>query len=180
MAALLHGPVQASLYAAAMGVAQTKNLSVDYLAKVQTDIEDALEQLNNPNRLQTETLLTVLNQIKDLWSDSVDIAIAIPAELEATITNELLTCEATIELTRELVTNSIKHGKATKVEVKISAIDQARFNVEVIDNGSVFAQEASPGYGTKVLNELSLTWERTRSDDTTRACAQMVLAGGSV
>ena len=180
MAALLHGPVQASLYAAAMGVAQTKNLSVDYLAKVQTDIEAALEQLNNPNRLQTETLLTVLNQIKDLWSDSVDIAIAIPAELEATITNELLTCEATIELTRELVTNSIKHGKATKVDVKISAIDHARFNVEVIDNGSVFAQETTPGYGTKVLNELSLTWERSRSGDTTRACAQMVLAGGSV
>ena len=180
MAALLHGPVQASLYAAAMGMAQTKNPSADYLAKVQKDIEAALEQLNNPNRLESETLFSVLNQIRDLWSDSVEIEIAIPAELEETITKELLTCEATIELTRELVTNSIKHGKANKVSVNISSIDASRFRVEVSDNGLAPKPESTPGYGTRVLNELSLKWERVRLGDTTRASAEMVLAGGSV
>jgi signal transduction histidine kinase len=180
MAALLHGPVQASLYAAAMSMAQTNNSSPEYLSKVQQDIEAALEQLNNPNRLESETLLSVLNQIKELWSDSVDISIAVPKELEQDITNELLTCEATIELTRELVTNSIKHGKANKVSVEISAIDASRFRVEVSDNGLALNPEATPGYGTKVLNELSLNWERVRSGDTTRASAEMVLAGGSV
>jgi signal transduction histidine kinase len=180
MAALLHGPVQASLYAAAMGMAQTNNSSPEYLSKVQQDIEAALEQLNNPNRLESETLLSVLNQIKELWSDSVEISIAVPKELEQDITNEPLTCEATIELTRELVTNSIKHGKANKVSVEISAIDASRFRVEVSDNGLVTNPEATPGYGTKVLNELSLNWERVRSGDTTRASAEMVLAGGSV
>jgi signal transduction histidine kinase len=180
MAALLHGPVQASLYAAAMGMAQTNNPSPEYLSKVQQDIEAALEQLNNPNRLESETLLSVLNQIKDLWSDSVEISIAVPKELEQEITNEPLTCEATIELTRELVTNSIKHGKATKVEVKLSAIEPNRFSVEVSDNGLAPNPEITPGYGTKVLNELSLNWERTRLGDTTRASAEMVLAGGSV
>ena len=180
MAALLHGPVQASLYAAAMGMAQTNNPSPAYLAKVQQDIEAALEQLNNPNRLESETLLSVLNQIKDLWSDSVEISIAVPKELEEEITNEPLTCEATIELTRELVTNSIKHGKANKVSVEISAIDASRFRVEVSDNGLAPNPEATPGYGTKVLNELSLNWDRVRSGDTTRASAEMVLAGGSV
>jgi signal transduction histidine kinase len=170
MAALLHGPVQASLYAAAMGMAQTSNPTAEYLAKVQRDIESALEQLNNPNRLESETLVSVLHQIRDLWSD----------ELEQAITSEPLTCEATIELTRELVTNSIKHGKANRVQVSISSVDNSRFGVEVIDNGSAPDPEAEPGYGTKVLNELSLKWERTRSGDTTRAYAEMVLPGGSV
>ena len=180
MAALLHGPVQASLYAAAMAMAQTNNSSPEYLSKVQRDIEAALEQLNNPNRLESETLLSVLNQIKDLWSDSVEISIAVSKELEQEITNEPLTCEATIELTRELVTNSIKHGKANKVSVEILAIDASRFRVEVSDNGLAPDEEATPGYGTKVLNELSLNWDRVRSGDTTRASAEMVLAGGSV
>lgn len=180
MAALLHGPVQASLYAAAMGMAQTSNPTAEYLAKVQKDIESALEQLNNPNRLESETLVSVLNQIRDLWSDSVEIKIEIADELEQAITSEPLTCEATIELTRELVTNSIKHGKANRVQVSISSIDNSRFGVEVIDNGSAPDPEAEPGYGTKVLNELSLKWERTRSGDTTRAYAEMVLPGGSV
>ena len=180
MASLLHGPVQASLYAAAMGMAQTSNPTAEYLAKVQKDIESALEQLNNPNRLESETLVSVLNQIRDLWSDSVEIKIEIADELEQAITSEPLTCEATIELTRELVTNSIKHGKANRVQVSISSIDNSRFGVEVIDNGSAPDPEAEPGYGTKVLNELSLKWERTRSGDTTRAYAEMVLPGGSV
>ena len=180
MAALLHGPVQASLYAAAMGMAQTNNPTAEYLSKVQKDIESALEQLNNPNRLESETLVSVLNQIRDLWSDSVEINIQIADELQQAITNEPLTCEATIELTRELVTNSIKHGKANQVQVRISSIDKSRFGVEVIDNGSPSDPEAEPGYGTKVLNELSLKWDRTRSGDTTRAYAEMVLQGGSV
>jgi signal transduction histidine kinase len=180
MAALLHGPVQAALYASAMGMAQTNNPTPEYLAKVQKDIETALEQLSNPDRLESETLLSVLNQIKELWSDSVEIQIEIPAELEAAITKEPLTCEATIELTRELVTNSIKHGQASKVEIKISEIDSSRFSVVVTDNGNAPEGSATPGYGTKVLNELSLNWERTRSGDTTRSYAEMVLAQDSV
>jgi signal transduction histidine kinase len=180
LAALLHGPVQAALYASAMGMAQTTNPTPEYLTKVQKDIETALEQLNNPNRLESETLLSVLNQVKELWSDSVEVEIEIPAELEATITKEPLTCEATIELTRELVTNSIKHGHARWVKVDINQIDPTRFSVEVTDNGKALVEGATPGYGTKVLNELSLNWERTRSGDTTRSYAEMVLAPDSV
>jgi signal transduction histidine kinase len=180
MAALLHGPIQAALYASAMGMAQTNNPSPDYLTKVQKDIETALEQLNNPNRLESETLLSVLNQIKELWSGSVEVEIEIPTELELAITNEPLTCEATIELARELVTNSIKHGQASKVKVTINQIDPTRFSVEVTDNGKALIEAATPGYGTKVLNELSLNWERTRSGDTTRSYAEMVLAQDSV
>ena len=180
MAALLHGPIQAALYASAMGMAQTNNPTPDYLTKVQKDIETALEQLNNPNRLESETLLSVLNQVKELWSGSVEVEIEIPAELEAAITHEPLTCEATIELTRELVTNSIKHGQASKVKVTINQIDPTRFSVEVTDNGKALVEGATPGYGTKVLNELSLNWERTRSGDTTRSYAEMVLAQDSV
>ena len=180
LAALLHGPIQAALYASAMGMAQTNNPTPDYLAKVQKDIETALEQLNNPNRLESETLLSVLNQIKELWSGSVEVEIEISAELELAITNEPLTCEATIELARELVTNSIKHGQASQVKVSINQIDPTRFSVEVIDNGKALIEGATPGYGTKVLNELSLNWERTRSGDTTRSYAEMVLAQDSV
>ena len=180
MAALLHGPVQAALYASAMGMSQTKNLTPEYLSKVQKDIETALEQLSNPNRLESETLLSVLNQIKELWSGSVEVEIKISAELEAAITKEPLTCEATIELTRELVTNSIKHGQASRVKVTIDQIDSTRFSVEVTDNGKALVEGSAPGYGTKVLNELSLNWERTRSGDTTRSYAEMVLAQDSV
>lgn len=180
MAALLHGPVQASLYAAAMGMAQTDNPSAEYLAKVQKDMESALEQLNNPNRQESESLISVLNQISDLWSDSVTVTVDISTELELAISKGPLTCEATIELTRELVTNSIKHGGASRVDVRIFSIDSNRYGIEVLDNGSSSNLDATPGYGTKVLTELSLIWDRARIGDTTRSYAEMVLAQDNV
>ena len=180
MAALLHGPVQASLYAAAMGMAQTANPSADYIAKAQKEIETALDQLSNPDRLESETLMSVMNQVKDLWSDSVEIQISIPNDLEAAISQEPLTLDATIEIARELVTNSVKHGKASKIEVYFSYLKDGNFSVEVLDNGTVFSESSNPGYGSKVLTELSLKWERTRSGDTTRSYAEMVLGRDSV
>jgi signal transduction histidine kinase len=136
--------------------------------------------LSNPNQFESETLSSVLNQVRDLWSDSVEVKIDIPAGLESAITSEPLTRDATIELTRELVTNSIKHGQATQVLVTINQIDPNRFRVEVSDNGEAPNEATTPGYGTKVLNELSLNWGRTRSADTTRAYAEMVLSRDSV
>ena len=180
MAALLHGPVQASLYAAAMGMAQTANPSAEYIAKAQKEIEAALDQLSNPDRLESETLMSVMNQVKDLWSDSVEIQISIPNDLEAAISQEPLTLDATIEIARELVTNSVKHGKASKIEVLFSYLKDGNFSVEVLDNGTVFSESSNPGYGSKVLTELSLKWERTRSGDTTRSYAEMVLGRDSV
>jgi signal transduction histidine kinase len=180
MAALLHGPVQASLYAAAMGMAQTANPSAEYISKAQKEIEAALDQLSNPDRLESETLMSVMNQVKDLWSDSVEIQISIPKDLEAAISQEPLTLDATIEIARELVTNSVKHGKASKIEVLFSYLKDGNFSVEVLDNGTAFSESSNPGYGTKVLTELSLKWERTRSGDTTRSYAEMVLGRDSV
>jgi signal transduction histidine kinase len=180
MAALLHGPVQASLYAAAMGMAQTANPSAEYIAKAQKEIETALDQLSNPDRLESETLMSVMNQVKDLWSDSVEIQISIPKDLEAAISQEPLTLDATIEIARELVTNSIKHGRASKIEVLFSYLKDGNFSVEVLDNGTAFSESSNPGYGTKVLTELSLKWERTRSGDTTSSYAEMVLGRDSV
>jgi signal transduction histidine kinase len=180
MAALLHGPVQASLYAAAMGMAQTTNPSADYISKAQKEIEAALDQLSNPDRLESETLMSVMNQVKDLWSDSVEIQISITKDLEAAISQEPLTLDATIEIARELVTNSVKHGRASKIEVLFSYLKDGNFSVEVLDNGTAFSESSNPGYGTKVLTELSLKWERTRSSDTTRSYAEMVLGRDSV
>jgi len=168
------------LYAAAMGMAQTTNPSADYISKAQKEIETALDQLTNPNRLESETLMSVMNQIKDLWSDSVEIKISIPKNLEAAISQEPLTLDATIEIARELVTNSVKHGKASKIEVIFSYLKEGNFSVEVLDNGTVFSESSNPGYGTKVLTELSLKWERTRLGDTTRSYAEMVLGNGNV
>jgi len=174
-ASILHGPVQAALYASAMRISQAVSPTVELIAEVEKDIQDALEKLNNPSNLELESIKDVLSQIAEIWSDSAEISIEIDPKLENQISRQPLATEATLEVVREFITNAMKHGKASKVDVQIGAIDNSRFFIEVKDNGSKIDHPAKPGFGSKLLSELSLSWSRSRIKDTTVCYAEIVL-----
>jgi signal transduction histidine kinase len=174
-ASVLHGPVQAALFASAMKLSQDEKPTPKLVAEVEQDIQSALEKLNNPSNLELADVSAVLNQIIDIWSDAADISIQIPEELEAAIAKQPLTSEALIEISREFITNAIKHGKASKVSLEVSRLDGARIAIEVIDDGQGLPPGAKPGFGSKLLTELSLVWRQTRVGDATRSYAEIVL-----
>lgn len=174
-ASVLHGPVQAALYASAMKLAQTSSPTTQLVADVEKDIQEALEKLNNPSNLAGEQISQVLNQIVDIWSDVATIDIDLPKDLEAAIANQPLASEALIEITREFINNAIKHGKATKLSVKVVRIDENRFFIEVFDDGQGVPPGAKPGFGSKLLTELSLEWNQLRIGNQTRSYAEVVL-----
>lgn len=174
-ASVLHGPVQAALFASAMKLAQDEKPTPKLVAEVEQDIQSALEKLNNPSNLELADVSAVLNQIIDIWSDAADISIQIPEELEAAIAKQPLTSEALIEISREFITNAIKHGKASKVSLKVSRLDGFRIAIEVIDDGQGIPPGAKPGFGSKLLTELTLVWRQTRVGDATFSYAEIVL-----
>jgi signal transduction histidine kinase len=145
------------------------------VAEVERDIAAALEKLNNPSNLEGENVSEVLNQIVEIWSDAAQISIEIPEALQTAITKAPLTSEALIEISREFITNAIKHGKASKVSLKVSRLDGARIAIEVVDDGQGLPPGAKPGFGSKLLSELSLVWRQTRVEDTTLSYAEIVL-----
>jgi signal transduction histidine kinase len=174
-ASVLHGPVQAALFASAMKLSQEQKPTPELVAEVERDIAAALEKLNNPSNLEGENVSEVLNQIVEIWSDAAQISIEIPEDLQTAITKAPLTSEALIEISREFITNAIKHGKASKVSLKVSRLDGARIAIEVVDDGQGLPPGAKPGFGSKLLSELSLVWRQTRVADTTLSYAEIVL-----
>jgi signal transduction histidine kinase len=174
-ASVLHGPVQAALFASAMKLSQEQKPTPELVAEVERDIAAAIEKLNNPSNLEGEDISDLLNQIVEIWSDAADISIEIPETLEAAIAKQPLASEALIEISREFITNAIKHGKASKVSLKVSRLDGTRIAIEVIDDGQGLPPGAKPGFGSKLLTEMSLVWRQTRVGDTTRSYAEIVL-----
>jgi signal transduction histidine kinase len=174
-ASVLHGPIQAALFASAMKLSQEQKPTPELVAEVERDIAAALEKLNNPSNLEGENVSEVLNQIVEIWSDAAQISIEIPEDLQTAITKAPLTSEALIEISREFITNAIKHGKASKVSLKVSRLDGARIAIEVVDDGQGLPPGAKPGFGSKLLSELSLVWRQTRVGDTTLSYAEIVL-----
>jgi signal transduction histidine kinase len=158
-----------------MKLSQESKPTPQLVAEVEKDIAQALEKLNNPSNLEGEDISDLLNQIVEIWSDAADIAIEIPEALEAAITKRPLASEALIEISREFITNAIKHGKASKVSLKVSRLDGARIAIEVIDDGQGLPPGAKPGFGSKLLSELSLVWRQSRVGDATVSYAEIVL-----
>jgi signal transduction histidine kinase len=158
-----------------MKLSQEQKPTPELVAEVERDIAAALEKLNNPSNLEGENVSEVLNQIVEIWSDAAQISIEIPEDLQTAITKAPLTSEALIEISREFITNAIKHGKASKVSLKVSRLDGARIAIEVVDDGQGLPPGAKAGFGSKLLSELSLVWRQTRVGDSTMSYAEIVL-----
>ena len=174
-ASVLHGPVQAALFASAMKLSQTEEPTTELVAEVEKDIQNALEKLNNPSNLDREGISAVLEQIVDIWSDAASITIDLAPELEQAISPQPLTSEALIEISREFINNAIKHGKADLVSLRVFRLDPYRLAVEVTDNGQGLPPGAKPGFGSKLLTELSLNWKQSRVANQTVSYAEIVL-----
>ena len=174
-ASVLHGPVQAALFASAMKLSQEQKPTSELVAVVEQDISAAIEKLNNPSNLEGEDISDLLNQIVEIWSDAAKITIEIPEPLEAEIARSPLASEALIEISREFITNAIKHGKASSVSLKVSRLDDLRIAIKVVDDGQGLPPGAKPGFGSKLLSELSLVWRQTREGDSTLSYAEIVL-----
>jgi signal transduction histidine kinase len=174
-ASVLHGPVQAALFASAMKLSQEQKPTAELVTEVEQDISAAIEKLNNPSNLEGEDISDLLNQIVDIWSDAAKITIEIPELLEAAIARSPLASEALIEISREFITNAIKHGKASSVSLEVSRLDDLRIAIKVVDDGQGLPPGAKPGFGSKLLSELSLVWRQTREGDSTLSYAEIVL-----
>jgi signal transduction histidine kinase len=178
-AAVLHGPVQAALYAAAMKLAQDSAPTPKLIEEVSVDIEQALDKLNNPSNLEGEQISDVLEQIVEVWSDAAKITVSLPADLEKDISGKPLASEALIEVSREFINNAIKHGRAKNITLNLRRLDGYRFAVEVVDDGIGVPPGAQPGFGSKLLSELSLDWNQSRIDNRTHSYAEVVLGQDS-
>ena len=174
-ASVLHGPVQAALFASAMKLSQEQKPTPELVAEVGKDIAAAIEKLNNPSNIEGESISDLLNQIVEIWSDAAEITIDIPEQLEAAITRQPLASEALIEISREFITNAIKHGKAKNVSLNVSRLDDLRIAIKVVDDGQGLPPGAKPGFSSKLLSELSLVWSQTREGETTLSYAEIVL-----
>jgi len=174
-ASVLHGPVQAALFASAMKLAQAPEPTPELIAEVEKDIQEALEKLNNPSNLEGEDLPAVLEQIVDIWSDAANITIDLPIELAKEISSQPLASEALIEISREFINNAIKHGKAERISLRVFRVDRYRLAVQVTDDGQGVPPGAKPGFGSKLLTELCLSWKQTRQENQTISYAEIVL-----
>lgn len=156
---LLHGSLQSALHAAAMRLAADPAPSAQLIAEVRADIEAAMAKLDAPEP-NGVLIVDTLSDIAELWDGSCTVRWTLDHRTLRTLTDSPAAASSVLEITRECVSNAIRHGGATDIWVTIAGTGD-HVMVTVLDNGLGSGRSTGAGLGSAMLDELTSAWTRT-------------------
>jgi hypothetical protein len=155
IAKLLHGPVQGKIAGVVLALRIYANnervvteQEVDKIKSLLVSIDDDLERIINPDRETVKVqLISALDTVKNDWKELIEIDIVYDKSFESTSLNSLTA--NIVEVLNESISNSLRHGSADKVEIKME-VANSHLNMIVKDNGTGIKKEYAPGFGMSV------------------------------
>ena len=152
---LLHGTVQSAVTAALMRSNASDGNRKAAKALIVADLNRAMEALRNPvpERLQLEERL---EDLKKTWDGLVEITIELPDELAKEINTSRESVIVFNELLKEILSNSVRHGQSSIVQITFKQITPGEVKVLVLNNGTKPKKNAAQSVGTSIFNSLCL------------------------
>lgn len=157
---LLHGPIQNSMHAALIRL-QNREIEapVDNLIR---DLKDRIENADTTeNTVGVEGIQKSLKDMVSLWAGIAEGKVEIDPETLQTLSQDLPAAVILLDLTNELYSNAIRHGKATKLSIEISTTDKT-VCIVAVDDGDTPSFSAGKGLGQRFLDNCSTSWSSTR------------------
>jgi anti-sigma regulatory factor (Ser/Thr protein kinase) len=172
----LHGPIQSLLLSAAVQLSSrpVTEANLDYVKETITEAQRLLDC----DPLHQSDLREVLTQCRDLWVRNCAIQFELPEDLEHRLRESLNTALAVgvAEVSREAIGNAVRHGNATNIDLQFALDDHDIIHVEISNNGAAIPDDASPGLGSELLDDVCLDWERKTDGDITTLHAMFTFA----
>lgn len=156
---VVHGSVQTALNAAALRLSMADHPDQKLLATIRSDIEEAIRRIDTSGSAYV-MLVQTLADLVELWEGTADVAWTMDHRTIRLLAECPPTASSVGEIVTECTSNAIRHGRARRVEVSVRAVDDA-IEVIVSDDGSGVPSTAEPRLGTRMLDELCLSWECT-------------------
>ena len=154
VALTVHGQLQSMLVATAMRLRLTADDTSNAVDLRRLD--DVLTSISTPG-LNSVTLLDTLDELREIWSGVIVIEYEISPEALARMYEDagLATCAS--EVCREAVTNAIRHGGATTIQIEVGAVT-AGLALTVVDDGQGVAVDYCAGLGLTMMDQTCLSW----------------------
>ena len=158
IASILHGSVQAALYASAIRLAKVESQSKEEIEAVQADITAAINKLESGEG--SENFVDVLEQIRDVWEGAVEVELpTLNSELVAQLESNPVAAACAAEVVREAVSNAVKHGKAEHVVIALEQTGSNLLGITVTNDGQPLPADIEAGYGSSILDEVAFSWQ---------------------
>jgi hypothetical protein len=161
---VLHGNVQSALTAALTRLQNTAKVDSVVVELVKQDLRRA-ELAVNSNLTDEVDLQKGLGEVTEVWSGICDVSVTISERAKRALSRNTDTGFCVNELVKEAVSNAVRHGEATKVEVEIDRLSDDLLHVVVTNDGAQpKSQNVEPGIGSEMLDEICLDWKLTSDE----------------
>jgi two-component sensor histidine kinase len=140
------------------------------LAALQTEILEVIDELDFGDKAP-EPIDKVISLTQSNWSGAVRLDFTVEPQVKQALTIDSLCARSVNDLIPELVFNSVRHGSATAIEVDLEIADSRTLSLTVSDDGRNDLTATRYGLGSALLDDSSITWDRTRRGGrTTTTC----------
>lgn len=163
----LHGPVQTLLHARLLRLrqeAEHDGVSQVGLDRLRADLQDTLALTLAPANAPA-SVATVLADTAETWHGVATVAWNVSPSAAAVLAQDPLCARAVADLSTEAISNAVRHGKATRVDVDIHIEGDELIRLVVVDDGRV-PESRGAGLGTTLLTRCTFDWSLV-SDPTT-------------
>ena len=148
----LHGRVQTRLLSCAAAIDRaTASGDIDLLNRALIEVNDIFDDasLSKPEE-PLQPLGQQLDEIAKHWDGLCEVNLNLDESLKALATK---TGSDIAEIVEEAVTNAVRHGRATKVHIRVEDLG-SKVGIAVSDNG-LFVTDGTPGVGTELIRLLT-------------------------
>jgi len=170
----IHGTVQASLTAALVRLSKTGTLGDEDIKLIRAHISQARKGL-----VANDDVFDFAKSIRDIkktWAGLIDIKIHMSSEGAKLLLANKWAGVCANEIIKESVSNSMKHGKANRVEISFETSDPGFVRIVAQDNGKGLPNQFRPGLGSQILDEIAHPWSLTKVTGGTRLEARIPVA----
>ena len=156
----LHGKVQATLTSTSMRLERIGSLSQSEIAQLRDDIRHLATVIAESEETPTN-LMQDCAELADMWEGMCDIEVAVAPETLTRLDHDATSAFCISEIVKEAVSNAIKHGRATKINIEVAqeVISSGVPVIEVcVTNNGEYRERQTTGLGSLILDETTLSW----------------------
>jgi signal transduction histidine kinase len=153
----IHGTIQASLTAALARLSQPGGLSKKDVDLVREHIIQARKGLSQ-NNSTAFNLVEALKETTKTWRGILEIKTNLRTPAAKTLISDRWASVCANEIIKESVSNSMKHGKAERVQVSFESVQPGFVEIIAVDDGKGLPRQFRPGLGSQLLDEIAFPW----------------------
>lgn len=176
MARLVHGQVQSRLLAAAMRLSQSEHPSPEQIQLAQADVVAAVNAISAAGAEVSEPFETQFTRIVDAWDGVCVISLETSDATINLLDDDPVARTCIAEIIGEAVANAAKHSQAARVEIALKTVGPDVIEVTSLTSGTPLGVSITNGFGSRMLDEVTIEWARTQVHGSVELHALVALA----